>query len=128
MARPPQPDHAPVVFTDDAFDEDIAHAGSGDRAVAEAARRRYERDGAPIGELRKVEAEGRDGTILPGCLNVYLPAPDGRFGMVFKLEISRNRMAAIPRVRCPPPPQGITRADGLRNRPPATERLRRKRA
>jgi hypothetical protein len=87
MARPPQPDHAPVVFTDDAFDEDIAHAGSGDRAVAEAARRRYERDGAPIGELRKVEAEGRDGTILPGCLKVYLPAPDGRFGMVFKLEI-----------------------------------------
>jgi len=55
--------------------------------LADAARRRYERDGVPIGELRKVESEGRDGTVLPSCLKVYLPAPDGRFGMVFKLEI-----------------------------------------
>jgi hypothetical protein len=56
---PPRPGHAPVVFADDAFDEDIVHASSGGRTVAEATRRRYERDGTPIGELRKVQAEGR---------------------------------------------------------------------
>jgi hypothetical protein len=87
VPQAPRPGHAPVAFSDDAFDDDIAHASSGSAAAAQAARQRYERDGVPVGELREVQDEGRDGTILPGCMKVYLPAPDGRFGMVFKLEI-----------------------------------------
>lgn len=90
MPHASQPGHAPVVFTDDAFDEDIARASSGSRTAAQAARQRYERDGIPIGELREVQDEGRDGTILPKCLKVYLPPPDGRFGMVFKLVIDET--------------------------------------
>jgi hypothetical protein len=31
------------------------------------------------------EAEGRDGTRLPACFKVYLPEPDGKFGMVLAL-------------------------------------------
>jgi hypothetical protein len=83
-----RPGHASVVFADDAFDEDIARASSGGRAAAEAARQRYERDGVPIGELRELQDEGPEGTILPNCLKVYLPPPDGRFGMVFELRLS----------------------------------------
>jgi hypothetical protein len=87
MSQTPRPGHAPVVFTDDAFDEDIAHAGSGGRGTAETARQRYEENGVPVDELRHVQDEGPDGTILPRCLKVYLPPPDGRFGMVFEFAI-----------------------------------------
>lgn len=90
MPQIPRPGHAPVVFTDDAFDEDVARAGSGGRAAAEVARQRYERDGVPVDELREVQDEGRDGTILPNCLKVYLPRPNGRFGIVFKLVIDET--------------------------------------
>jgi hypothetical protein len=79
-----------VVFTGDVFDEDITRASSGGREAATAARRRYERNGIPIDELRHVQDEGPDGTILPGCLKVYLPPPTGRFGMVFKLAIAET--------------------------------------
>ncbi|MFL5833431.1 MAG: hypothetical protein ACJ76B_05580 [Solirubrobacterales bacterium] len=34
--------------------------------------------------LRRCDAEGRDGTELPACFKVYLPAPNGKFGMVFR--------------------------------------------
>lgn len=68
MPQTPRPGHALVVFTDDAFDDDIAHTSGAGRAAAEAARQRYERDGLPVGELRHVEDEGRDGTILPRCM------------------------------------------------------------
>lgn len=87
MPQTPRPGHAPVVFTDDAFDEDIARGG---RAAVEAVREHYQQDGVPIDELRHVQDEGPDGTVLPGCLKVYLPPPDGRFGMVFKLVIGET--------------------------------------
>jgi hypothetical protein len=79
-----------VVFTGDVFDEDVARASSGGRAAAKTARRRYERSGIPVEELRHVQDEGPDGTILPGCLKVYLPPPAGRFGMVFMLAIAET--------------------------------------
>jgi hypothetical protein len=87
MPRKPRPGHASVVFADDAFDEDIARSG---REIAEAARRRYERDGVPVDELRRVQDEGPDGTILLGCLKVYLPPAVGRFGMIFQLGIEET--------------------------------------
>ncbi len=90
MPKTPRPGHAPVAFADDAFDEDIARAGSGGREAAETARQAYEHGGVPVDELRRVQDEGRDGTILPGCLKVYLPPPDGRFGIVFKLAIDET--------------------------------------
>jgi hypothetical protein len=37
---------------------------------------------AEIKALRRCDSEGRDGTKLPACFKVYLPAPSGRFGMV----------------------------------------------
>lgn len=37
-----------------------------------------------IKTLRRCDPEGRDGTKLPACFKVYLPAPDGKFGMVLR--------------------------------------------
>lgn len=57
------------------------------RAGAEAlreARSQFERDGVEIKTLRRCDSEGRDGTRLPACFKVYLPAPNGKFGMVFR--------------------------------------------
>lgn len=34
--------------------------------------------------LRRCDPEGRDGTKLPAGFKVYLPAPNGKFGMVFR--------------------------------------------
>jgi hypothetical protein len=56
------------------------------RAGAEAlrdARSHFERDGVKIKSLRRCDPEGRDGTKLPACFKIYLPAPNGKFGMVF---------------------------------------------
>lgn len=57
------------------------------RAGAEALREvrgRFERDGVEIKTLRRCDLEGRDGTKLSGCFKVYLPAPNGKFGMVLR--------------------------------------------
>lgn len=66
--------------------EDIGQTGATDRKSIEAAKRRYEHSGVPLTELRPCDAEGRDGTELPDCVKVYLPAPAGRFGMVFSVD------------------------------------------
>lgn len=75
----------PARFDSNAWDKDIARAGSSGRAAAETARDRYERDGVPVEELRQVQDEGPDGTILPNCVKVYLPPPVGKFGMIFEV-------------------------------------------
>lgn len=57
------------------------------RAGAEAlrlVRGQFERDGVEIKALRRCDPEGRDETRLPSCFKVYLPAPTGKFGMVFR--------------------------------------------
>jgi len=66
--------------------EDTGRTAAADRASIEAAKRRYERNGVPFPELRPCDAEGRDGTELPDCVKVYLPAPTGRFGVVFSVD------------------------------------------
>jgi hypothetical protein len=57
------------------------------RAGAEAlreARNQFGREGVEIKTLRRCDPEGRDGTKLPACFKVYLPAPNGKFGMVLR--------------------------------------------
>jgi hypothetical protein len=52
---------------------------------------RMKRIGAvEIAKLRSCEAKGRDGTELPGCFKVYLPEPDGKFGMVLRFTIPKK--------------------------------------
>lgn len=77
-------------FDPDAFREDMARATPAGRDAAEAAKRNYEVSGVPFSDLRPCDAEGRDGTVLPQCLKVYLPPPVGRFGMVFKFAIAND--------------------------------------
>ncbi len=74
----------PAHFDPDGWEEDLARTTPAGREAAEAARRAYEQSGIPFEHLRRVEQEGRDGTVLPDCAKVYLPQPAGQFGMVFR--------------------------------------------
>lgn len=56
---------------------------AGAKALREA-RSQFEREGVEIKTLRRCDPEGRDGTKLPACFKVYLPAPNGKFGMVLR--------------------------------------------
>jgi hypothetical protein len=55
------------------------------RAVADQARREFEEFGVPIDHLKSCDTEGAEGTRLPNCVKVYLPAPAGPHGMVFEI-------------------------------------------
>lgn len=90
MSHSRRADNALVVFDDDAFRNDLERAGRSGAEIAERTHTRYERDGVPPDQLRKCEAEGRDGTNLPRCLKVYLPTPAGPFGMVFQLVVRQG--------------------------------------
>lgn len=83
----------PARFDPDPWDEDLAHSTPAGRTAAEAARRDYEPDGVPRSHLRPCEAQGRDGTSLSDCAKVYLPSPDGRFGMVFTIDRKADKPA-----------------------------------
>ena len=85
-----KPGHARVVFDEVAFAEDVMRSGRAGARVLRETRRRYERDGVAVASLRSCEAEGRDGTKLPGCIKVYLPEPDGKFGMVLALAVDKR--------------------------------------
>jgi hypothetical protein len=88
--------HARVSFNEDAYAEDMLRCGRNGAAVLRETRNRYESEGVAIAELRRCEAEGRDGTRLPGCFKVYLPAPSGKFGMVLRFTIPEE---GAPRLR-----------------------------
>jgi hypothetical protein len=64
----------------------MKRASAAGRAAAQAARDRYAREGVSLDELRPCQAEARDGTRLLDCVKTYLPAPSGRFGMVFSVD------------------------------------------
>jgi hypothetical protein len=87
--------HARVLFNEGAFAEDTMGSGRAGAEALREARGQFEREGVEIKALRRCEAEGRDGTRLPACFKVYLPAPNGKFGMVFRFiqtvyEIARR--------------------------------------
>jgi hypothetical protein len=80
-------------FDEIAWQEDLARTSEAGREVAAQARGDFDRrGGVPIPQLRRVDEHGRDGTVLPRCAKVYLPAPAGRFGLVFKFEIDEERV------------------------------------
>ncbi|HKT43407.1 MAG TPA: hypothetical protein VJQ85_01305 [Gaiellaceae bacterium] len=63
--------------------EDLARLGdAGLAALAELGREIDRLGGLPRERLLTCEAEGRDGTRLPGCVKTYVPWPAGRFGTV----------------------------------------------
>jgi hypothetical protein len=55
-----------------------------------AAQAGYESDGVPIDELRACDPEGPGGTQLERCMKVYVPAPSGPHGMVFRIGRRRD--------------------------------------
>jgi hypothetical protein len=85
----------PARFDPDAFDEDLARSTPAGRTAAEIARRTYESDGIPISHLRPCGLEGGDGTILPDCTKVYLPRPDGRFGVIFTIDRKADKPTLV---------------------------------
>jgi hypothetical protein len=82
--------YAQVAFNEDAYAEDILRCGRNGAAVLRETRSRFEAGGVEIAKLRSCEAEGRDGTKLPGCFKVYRPEPDGKFGMVLRFTIPKK--------------------------------------
>ncbi|HEY6145967.1 MAG TPA: hypothetical protein VIV13_06810 [Solirubrobacterales bacterium] len=85
--------HARVLFHEGAFAEDTMRSGRAGAKALREARSRFERDGVEVKELRRCDSEGRDGTKLPACFKVYLPAPSGKFGMVLRFVRDREGIA-----------------------------------
>lgn len=82
---------ASALFDDAAFAEDLTRANEAGRAVALAARNEFEESGVPVAYLLACDEEGPDGTALLHCMKVRLPHPDGRFGMVFRIELREGK-------------------------------------
>lgn len=96
MVEPQSEPVFPVGFDDDALEEDLAHLP----ASAEEALRVFHKEvrrlgGIPKSRLMACQAEGRDGTMLGGCVKTYIPWPDGRFGAVFIAVTHPNRPLAL---------------------------------
>lgn len=85
----------PARFDPDPWNEDFGRSTPAARTVAQAARRNYEPDGIPVAHLKPCESEGRDGTNLPDCAKVYLPEPNGHFGMVFTVDRKADEPALV---------------------------------
>lgn len=87
--------HFPVRVDPDPREEDLARSTQAGRTAAEASLRAYEASGVPRSHLKPCEPEGRDGTNLPDCAKVYLPQPDGRFGMIFRVDREPHKPALL---------------------------------
>jgi hypothetical protein len=79
--------------------------------VARAARKEYEASGVPVADLLACDEEGPDGTALPHCVKVRLPSPNGKFGMVFRIELREGRSILV------------FAAFGIRHHPPEANAL-----
>jgi len=81
----------PIRFDHEEWQETVGRLDerSPARVQAERARREMEADSASL-NWQKCEAEGEEGTSLPGCMKVYVPlgrrgASEAPFGFVFQL-------------------------------------------
>jgi hypothetical protein len=76
--------YARVLFDEGAVVEDTMRSGRAGAKALREAKGRFGPEGVEIRSLRRCDSEGRDGTKLPACFKVYLPSPNGKFGMVFR--------------------------------------------
>lgn len=90
-----RPGRAPALFDDAAFAEDVRRASDVGEEVALAARREFEEEGVPVGSLLACDEEGPDGTELRHCMKLRLPPPNGKFGMVFRIEQQKGRSVLV---------------------------------
>lgn len=82
MAKPRPESVFPVGFDEDALAEDLERLSEGARQALEAFRKELCHDGGfPQSRLMACHDEGRDGTMLGGCVKTYIPWPDGRLGL-----------------------------------------------
>ena len=86
---------APALFDDAAFAEDLRRTSEAGEEVARAARTEFEGEGVPVGGLLACEEEGPDGTELRHCVKLRLPPPNGKFGMVFRIEQQKGRSVLV---------------------------------
>ncbi|MGB7684954.1 MAG: hypothetical protein WBL45_04140 [Solirubrobacterales bacterium] len=82
---------APALFDAASFAEDLNRASDTGRDVALAARSDFEQNGVPVAPLLACEEEGPEGTSLAHCVKIRLPHPDGKFGMVFRIELHEGQ-------------------------------------
>ena len=87
----------PARFDPDTWEQDLARSTPAGRAAAESTKADYEPSGVPREHLHPCDPEGRDGNHLANCLKVYIPHPNGKWGMVFEaVEVdSRLRLEFI---------------------------------
>jgi hypothetical protein len=85
--------YARVLFDEGAFAEDTMRSGRAGAQALREARSQFEQDGVEIKVLRRCDPEGRDGTKLPACFKVYLPPPNGKFGMIFRFVRGADGLA-----------------------------------
>ena len=86
---------APALFDDAAFAEDLRRASEAGAKVALAARREFEANGVPVPALIPCEEEGPKGTALRHCMKLRLPSPQGKFGMVFRIELRQGKSILV---------------------------------
>jgi hypothetical protein len=72
-----------VEFDEAHFAEDLAHSSAAARTAGGSERDEITKHGLAHERLKRCEREGRDGTHLAGCGKIYIPEPDGPWGMVF---------------------------------------------
>jgi hypothetical protein len=86
----------PIVFDDKLLNTDLEHLTDNAATALVQLRREAGRDGGlPKSRLLRCQAEGRDGTRLPGCAKTYVPWPDGPWGIVFRAGEDPNRPFAL---------------------------------
>jgi hypothetical protein len=90
-----RPGWAPALFDDAAFAEDLRRTSKAGEEVARAARKEFEGEGVPVTSLLACDEEGPDGTELRHCVKLRLPPPNGKFGMVFRIEQQKGRSVLV---------------------------------
>jgi hypothetical protein len=90
-----RPGRAPALFDDAAFAEDLRRASDAGREVALTARREFEAQGVPVEALLACDEEGPDATVLRHCVKLRLPSPNGKFGMVFRIELQDGKSTLV---------------------------------
>jgi hypothetical protein len=84
-----------VRVDEEALAEDLGHASAAARAAIEPAIHELEDSGARVDSLRPCEDDARDGTQLGGCVKLYVPAPDGQWGAVLKIDEEASKPALV---------------------------------